>query len=1052
MARKYLNIAPVAVVLLVLLPTSALAAKKTQTITVESTPPSPAYVGATYQVKATASSGLPVSVNVGESTAGACSISGSTSGSTVTFKGEGTCQVDFNQAGSEQYEPAPEVKQQISVKRRPQTITFTSTAPSNATVGGASYTVTATASSKLAVSFSSATTTVCTVSGSTVSFVGAGTCTINANQAGNGEYAAAPQVQQSFAVAKGAQTITFTSTPPSNATIGGPTYTVKASGGASGSPVTFTIDGGSSACTISGSTVSFTAAGTCTIDANQAGSANYNPAPQVQQSFAVAKRTQTVTFTSSPPANPTIGGTYAVTATASSKLAVSFSSATTTVCTVSGTTVSFVGAGGCTIIANQAGNAEYEPAPESTQTFAVAKRSQKITITSSAPSGAVVGGATYTVTATASPSELPVSFSSATPSVCTASGETVSFVGAGTCTIDANQAGNGEYEPAPQAAQSFTVKRAQTITFTSSAPETAVVGGSPYTVTATASSGLAVSFSSASPSTCTVSGSTVSFQHAGTCTINANQAGNGEYQAAPQAQQLLQVGKGRQTITITSKAPETARIGDTYTITATGGASGNPVTFSVPNTASTCSVSGSTVKFIGAGTCTVAADQAESADYEAAPTVTQTIAVAVKSQTITFTSSAPGNATVGGPTYTVKASGGASGNPVTFTIDGGSSACTISGSTVSFTAAGTCTIDANQAGNGEYAAAPQVQQSFAVAKGSQTITFTSSAPGNATVGGPTYTVTATASSGLPVSFSSATPTVCTASGSTVSFVAVGLCTIDANQAGGANYEPAPQISESLPVGKGAQTIAFTSSPPNPAHPGGTYTVTVVGGGSTEPVKLSSPTPSVCTVMGTTVSFGGTGECVIDANQAGDANYEAAKQAEQTFTVVAQSTPQVIIVTPPATTPPPPPPIKHVEVPVRPNSSFKVVGASLSLTTFSITFQEAVLDPGRFTWVMTFENGRYGVFSSKARRCKSGFVRLKGKCRPAKILFARGSETVATPGTVTFTVRPTKSAIAAMKNAFKHHRGLPVTALVTFQSLRGGPPASRVQSLIVKGRR
>ena len=63
---------------------------------------------------------------------------------------------------------------------------------------------------------------------------------------------------------------------------------------------------------------------------------------------------------------------------------------------------------------------------------------------------------------------------------------------------------------------------------------------------------------------------------------------------------------------------------------------------------------------------------------------------------------------------------------------------------------GTCIIDANQAGNANYNAAPQVQQTFTVGKGAQTITFTSTAPANATVGGATYTPTATATSGLAV--------------------------------------------------------------------------------------------------------------------------------------------------------------------------------------------------------------------------------------------------------------------------------------------------------------
>jgi len=91
----------------------------------------------------------------------------------------------------------------------------------------------------------------------------------------------------SFPVGKGDQTITFTSTAPAGATVGGPTYNVTATA-SSGLAVTFTIDAEArSVCSISGSTVSFTAVGTCVIDANQAGNANYNPAPQVQQSFAV---------------------------------------------------------------------------------------------------------------------------------------------------------------------------------------------------------------------------------------------------------------------------------------------------------------------------------------------------------------------------------------------------------------------------------------------------------------------------------------------------------------------------------------------------------------------------------------------------------------------------------------------------------------------------------------------------------------------------------------------------------------------------------------------
>ncbi len=424
-------------------------------------------------------------------------------------------------------------------------------------------------------------------SGSTVSFIGAGNCMIDANQAGNANYNAAPQAQQSFAVGKGSQTITFTSTAPANAVVAGPTYTVTATA-SSGLPVSFTIDAtATSVCSIAGSTVSFTASGTCVIDANQAGDANWNAAPQAAQSFAVSKNNQTITFSSTAPVGAVVAGpTYTVTATASSGLTVAFSidASAASVCSIAGSTVSFIGAGTCVIDANQAGDANYNAAPQVQQSFAVGKGSQTISFSTTAPVGAVVGGPTYTVAATAT-SGLPVTLSidASASSVCSIAGSTVSFIGAGTCVIDANQAGNANYNAAPQVQQSFAVAKGnQTISFTSTAPAAAQFNGSPYTVTATATSGLAVTFTidASATSVCSIAGSTVSFIGAGTCVIDANQAGDANWNAAPQVQQSFAVAKADQTISFTSTPPVNALVGGaTYTVTATA-TSGLAVTFS----------------------------------------------------------------------------------------------------------------------------------------------------------------------------------------------------------------------------------------------------------------------------------------------------------------------------------------------------------------------------------------------------------------------------------------------------------------------------------------
>src|SRR5262249_12811618 len=157
-----------------------------------------------------------------------------------------------------------------------QTITFTGLP--GKTFGTVPFTVNATSSSGLTVTFSSTTKSVCTVLNNTVTLVGVGTCTIVAPQAGNSNYSAAATVTQSFAVAMGSHTITFTPLP--NRSLGA-SFSVSATA-SSGLPVTFSSMTTAN-CSVS-STVTSLAPGTRTISANQAGNGNYNPASSLTQS------------------------------------------------------------------------------------------------------------------------------------------------------------------------------------------------------------------------------------------------------------------------------------------------------------------------------------------------------------------------------------------------------------------------------------------------------------------------------------------------------------------------------------------------------------------------------------------------------------------------------------------------------------------------------------------------------------------------------------------------------------------------------------------------
>ena len=351
------------------------------------------------------------------------------------------------------------------------------------------------------------------------------------------------------------------------------------------------------------------------------------------------------------------------------------------------------------------------------------------------------------------------------------------------------------------------------------------------------------------------------------------------------------------------------------------------------------------------GTYTVGGGDSDTNDDTG--TWTFSLVVGKASQTITFTSTAPSNATVGA-TYMVTATGGTSGNAVTFST---MSVCTVSGSTVSFIGAGKCIIDANQAGNADYLTATQVQQAITVGKASQTITFTSTAPSNATVGGATYIVTATGgASGNAVIFS--TTSACTVSGSTVSFIGVGKCIIDANQAGDADYLTATQVQQAITVGKAAQTITFTSTAPSNATVGATYTVTVTGGASGNAVTFR--TTSACTVSGSTVSFIGVGKCIIDANQAGDADYLTAAQATQSFRV-AKATSKTTLKLSATKVPYGHEQVEHLSVTVSPQHSGSALAGRVTISESGTRLCTITLASGKGTCTLSSKELKAGTY-------------------------------------------------------------------------------------------
>lgn len=284
----------------------------------------------------------------------------------------------------------------LSITKVAQTITFGALASKAYT--DPSFTLSATATSGLTVSFASSNSSVATVSGTTVTITGVGSTTITASQGGDSNYNPAPNVTQTLTVGKGVQTITFGAL--SAVTFGDAPITLTAVA-SSGLTVAY-ASSNTAVATVSGNTVTIVGGGSANIVASQAGNSNYNAASNVSQLLTVNKAAQTITFTSV--ASPAVLGDPPITLVASSTsgLPITFFSSSSSVATVSGNTLTLVGAGSTTLTAAQAGNTNYSAATNVTQVLQV-DRAPAFTTQPSNQTIVAGGSTTFATSATGSP-------------------------------------------------------------------------------------------------------------------------------------------------------------------------------------------------------------------------------------------------------------------------------------------------------------------------------------------------------------------------------------------------------------------------------------------------------------------------------------------------------------------------------------------------------------------------------------------------------------------------------------------------------------------------
>ena len=260
------------------------------------------------------------------------------------------------------------------------------------------------------------------------------------------------------------------------------------------------------------------------------------------------------------------------------------------------------------------------------------------------------------------------------------------------------------------------------------------------------------------------------------------------------------------------------------------------------------------------------------------------------SQSITFT--APADRTYIDSPFTVSATGGASGNPIIFSIISGPATATgLNGATVTLTGTGTVTVRAEQAGNNLYTGT-SLDRSFAVSKADQAIAFDILPTRD--VFAADFSPGATATSGLTVSYASSTSSVATIVNGNIHITGEGTTDITATQAGNGNFNAAPPVVRTLTVTKAAQTVTFDPLPEKSV--GDLDFDPLASASSGLAVNYHSSVPAVAMIVGRLVRIVGAGSTVITASQPGNGYYGPASDVQQTLTVVSGDGHAVITVT------------------------------------------------------------------------------------------------------------------------------------------------------------
>ena len=728
-------------------------------------------------------------------------------------------------------------------------------------VGDANFTLTKpTSISNGAFTYSISNTSVATISGSTVTLVGGGMVNITALQAEGTHPNTGSKIYNTASITcsltvnlinRGIPTISSFNITEKTFGVGSfilPSLTSNSIGA-----ITYSSSN-TSVATISGSSVSVVGAGETIITATQAETFNYLSGT-TSATLIVIKSIPTIssfnitekTFGTDP---------FELTAISDSPGLFTYISSDTSVATISGSTVSVVGAGFTEITAIQAETSNYLSGSTSA-TLNVIKAMP--VLTGFASFTKTFGEPLFTLPSLISNSSGEITYSSANTAVATISGTNVTIVGAGIAIITASQGATSNFLSASKTLTLTVNRRIPTITEIENL--TKIYGSAPFELSnPTSESTGEFTYSSPHTSVINISGKNISIVGAGTATITVIQAETDNFLSVTKTF-ILTVSKALPVLSGFINLLKT--FGDSlFSLAIPTSISTGAFTYSSSNTA-IATISGKNVTVVGAGETEITATQEATVNYESA-TIKSYLTVNKKRPTLS--SFMDLIKSFGTDSFELTAISDSSGF-ITYTSSD-TSVATISGSTVSVMGVGSATIFAIQAETSNYLSG-STSVILYVIKGIPILTGFASF--TKTFGEPLFTLPSLISnSSGEITYSSANTAVATISGTNVTIVGAGIAIITASQGATSNFLSASKTL-TLTVNRRIPTITeienltkiYGSAPFELSNPTSE---------STGEFTYSSPHTSVINISGKNISIVGAGTATITVIQAETDNF------------------------------------------------------------------------------------------------------------------------------------------------------------------------------------